>query len=70
MTAKKCDRCKKFYDTISERSEIGFFKRVAVKRDFDLCPDCTKDFELWVAGKAIILEKQEAENGTDNNSVM
>lgn len=61
MTAKKCDRCKNFYDTVSECSEIGILKHKRVKQDFDLCPDCTEDFELWITNKAIILERQEAE---------
>lgn len=48
MTARKCDRCNNFYDTDAEQ-------------DFDLCPDCTADFELWISNKAIILERQEVE---------
>ncbi len=60
MTAKLCDKCNNFYEiyeTPSKYSAIRFAKRGKLDRYFDLCPDCTADFELWIANKTIIPEK-------------
>lgn len=49
MTARKCDRCKSYYDRFSERSEVRYLKRLKPNELFiDLCPVCTQEFERWL----------------------
>lgn len=58
MIARRCDRCGDFYVMVDyKRSIITIPTLNESDRQFDLCPDCMTDFELWIANKAIILEK-------------
>ena len=59
MNAKKCDRCKDFYDLDSERSQVSFSRCGKGCIDVDLCPECTADFELWVQNRAYIIAAEE-----------
>jgi len=58
MIARKCDRCGNFYETESDRSVVTSSTPDKPEREqFDLCPDCTTDFEIWIANKGSVVNK-------------
>lgn len=58
MIVRKCDRCGAVYEMMEcKRSIVAIDTLNNPDRQFDLCPDCTADFEIWIKNKAIILEK-------------
>jgi len=54
MIARKCDRCGEFYE--KSRSVITFSTLVDPGSKFDLCPNCTADFKLWIKNKGSVVE--------------
>ena len=55
MIARKCDRCGDFYEMDSERSVITFSMPGKQDERFDLCPNCTTDFEKWITNKGFVV---------------
>ena len=50
----KCDRCGKYFDWHHDDTD-GFaflshnYKReFAIKKDYDLCPDCVRSLRYWI----------------------
>ena len=41
--AKKCDRCGKFYEATNEENT----QLIWLRKQFDLCPECTEKFHDW-----------------------
>lgn len=59
MTAKQCDRCRKFYsyEQTQEFFEQNGYKYYKVRKEvapdnysheIDLCPDCERELEKWM----------------------
>lgn len=66
MTAKKCDRCGKYYDILSARSSLKFYRQQKSDiADIDLCPDCTEDLETWLRNEAVIIRVADKEENND-----
>lgn len=71
--ARKCDRCKKFYDIYNEKRPFGRIDTYVLQngdnvanndvqyRDeqIDLCPDCANDFGLFMAKPDMVKGWQE-----------
>ena len=60
MTARKCDRCKGYFDIDSKRSEVKIAVRCERVIDVDLCPDCTSQLLRWLMNEAEFFERNEA----------
>lgn len=61
MTARKCDRCKGYFDIDSKRSEVEFAVRLEKPIEIDLCPDCTAQLLSWIKNEAEFFERKESE---------
>lgn len=48
MTARKCDRCKDYFDIDSKRSEVKIAVRDERPIEIDLCPCCTAQLLCWI----------------------
>lgn len=59
MTARKCDRCKDYYDIDSRRSEVKIAVRCERPIEIDLCPDCTAQLLSWIKNEAEFLNGDE-----------
>ena len=62
MTARKCDRCKSFYDIDSKGAIVkivNYDVRVRKIIESDLCPDCTEQLNSWIKNKAEFFERKE-----------
>lgn len=57
MIARKCDRCKDYYDTDSKRSEVKFAVQFESLIEIDLCPDCTDQLRSWIKNEAEFFER-------------
>lgn len=68
MTARKCDRCKGYFDIDSKRSEFADFAWVKIVVRFerpieiDLCPDCTSQLLRWIKNEAEFFERNETDD--------
>ena len=69
MNAKKCDRCKEFYDLDSKRSQVSFSPYGKNRIDVDLCPECTADFESWIRNVAYIVSAKDLKRSLSNADV-
>jgi len=57
MKARKCDRCKGYFDINSERSEVKMIPWNERPLDWiDLCPDCTVQLLSWFKNEADVIE--------------
>lgn len=59
MTARKCDRCKDYFDIDSKRSEVKIAVQCERVIDIDLCPCCTAQLLCWIMNKAEFFERKE-----------
>lgn len=62
MNAKRCDRCKKYYDKNSKNETVGRIHGGVIEgivtyttgsnldKYFDLCDDCIDDLKEWLKG--------------------
>lgn len=51
MNAKKCDRCKRYYDKQDCSHHINVYNlewRGGCGESFDLCPECMKKLVKWL----------------------
>lgn len=74
MEARKCDRCKEYYDLTKEEQKerdlpvdlkgqyVQIYFRGSLGKDrgnwYDLCPKCFKKLEKWLGGDNTICEKR------------
>ncbi len=58
MIARKCDRCKNYFDI---GSEVKFAVRLERPTEIDLCPDCTAQLLCWIKNEAEFFERKETE---------
>lgn len=60
MDAKKCDRCRKFYDEYNIRSfdcdpnAVALYQKqndgiYYIVKKYDLCPDCMAELQEWLS---------------------
>lgn len=61
MIARKCDRCKGYFDNISKRSEVKMGVQFESPIEIDLCPDCTVQLLSWIKNEAEFFERKETE---------
>ena len=58
MNAKKCDICGAFYGITAVKITDGYVlsKKMDKNKELplDLCPDCQKKLDAWIAGDAVI----------------
>ena len=59
MTARKCDRCKDYFDLDTKRSEVKIGVRAEMSFEIDLCPDCTAQLLSWTKNKAEFFERKQ-----------
>lgn len=61
MRARKCDRCKGYFDLDSKRSEVNVHVFGERPLEIDLCPDCTAQLLRWIKNEAEFFERKETE---------
>jgi len=61
MIARKCDRCGGFYELDYKRSLVTIDTPNHAGRQYDLCPICTEDFEIWIKDKGYVVVKEQEE---------
>lgn len=58
MRARKCDRCKGYFDLDSKRSEVNVAVWGERSLEIDLCPDCTAHLLSWLKDEAVFSKRR------------
>lgn len=61
MIARKCDRCGAYYEMDYRRSIVSIDTPNHPDRQYDLCPNCTADFNIWIKDKGYVVVKEQEE---------
>ena len=65
MNAKKCDRCKDFFDVDKKAKQSYIIKHAYVGGpEVDLCPACQEALKLFMYNRELIDEKRDVRCST------